>query len=82
MLQDAAKSNSKTAYDKFVESSMEASQDCTLRGQLEFNLAEEPLELDDVEEAANIVRRFCTGNLSKISLTTIAPKVTLKIIGV
>ena len=51
------------AYDKFVESSTEASQNCTLRGQLEFNLAEEPLELDDVEEAANIVRRFCTGSI-------------------
>ena len=49
------------AYNKFVESCTESSQDCTLRGQLDFNFAEEPLELDDVEEAASIVRRFCTG---------------------
>ena len=49
------------AYDKFVESCTEANQNCTLRGQLDFNYAEEPLELDEVEETANIVRRFCTG---------------------
>ena len=59
--QDAAKSNSRPAYDKFVESCNEANQDCTLRGQLEFNYVEEPLELDEVEDAASIVRRFCTG---------------------
>ena len=59
--QDAAKSNSRSAYDKFVESCTEANQDCTLRGQLEFQYMEEPLELDEVEDAASIVRRFCTG---------------------
>jgi glutamate synthase (NADPH/NADH) len=34
---------------------------CTLRGQMEFTFAEKPLDLAEVEPAASIVKRFCTG---------------------
>ncbi|CAG5124464.1 unnamed protein product, partial [Candidula unifasciata] len=63
-LQDAAKSNNKSAYDKFVESSIESSRKCTLRGQLDFVKSDKPVDISEVEEAKNIVKRFCTGAMS------------------
>ena len=33
------------------------------RGQLEFVFSKEPVELDQVEDAASIVKRFATGKL-------------------
>ncbi|XP_005109373.2 putative glutamate synthase [NADPH] [Aplysia californica] len=63
-LQDAARSNSKSAYDKFSESAWESSKKCTLRGQLDFSSADKPLDISEVEEAKNIVKRFCTGAMS------------------
>uniref|UniRef100_A0A0B7BD51 glutamate synthase (ferredoxin) n=1 Tax=Arion vulgaris TaxID=1028688 RepID=A0A0B7BD51_9EUPU len=63
-LQDAAKANSKASYDKFVESSLQSSQKCTLRGQLDFVRTDKPLDISEVEEAKSIVKRFCTGAMS------------------
>ena len=36
-------------------------QACTLRGQLEFKFTKKPIPLSEVEDAASIVKRFCTG---------------------
>lgn len=34
---------------------------CTLRGQLELAASDRPASIDDVEPAAEIVKRFVTG---------------------
>ena len=61
-LQEAARSNNKDSYAKFAESAFEGSKNCTLRGQIDFKFVPKPVDLSEVEEAASIVRRFCTGN--------------------
>uniref|UniRef100_A0A2C9JI59 glutamate synthase (NADH) n=1 Tax=Biomphalaria glabrata TaxID=6526 RepID=A0A2C9JI59_BIOGL len=63
-LQDATRSNSKEAYEKFVESAWESTKKCTLRGQLAFVSVNKPLDISEVEDAKNIVKRFCTGAMS------------------
>ncbi|XP_053398015.1 uncharacterized protein LOC123552518 isoform X2 [Mercenaria mercenaria] len=63
-LQNAARSNSKDTYAKFSEMAHEGNRNCTLRGQIEFRYADKPLDLSEVEEAASIVKRFCTGAMS------------------
>ncbi|CAD5117336.1 DgyrCDS6121 [Dimorphilus gyrociliatus] len=63
-LQDAARRNNKEAYQKFTESVSEALRHCTLRGQLEFRTVEKKVNIENVESAANIVRRFATGAMS------------------
>lgn len=68
-LQDAATSNSKNSYEKFAESAWACSQTCTLRGQCTIIPANKPLDISEVEEAKNIVKRFCTGAMSFGSLS-------------
>lgn len=63
-LQEAARLNSKSAYERFQEAAWRSAQECTLRGQLEFVSAENAVDLEEVEPAAAIVRRFCTGAMS------------------
>ncbi|XP_025097686.1 putative glutamate synthase [NADPH] isoform X1 [Pomacea canaliculata] len=63
-LQDAARSNSRDAYARFSESSWMSARKCTLRGQLDFNFLDKPLDLNEVEDAKEIVKRFCTGAMS------------------
>ena len=36
-------------------------RECTLRGQLEVVESAEPVDIDEVEPASEIVKRFCTG---------------------
>jgi len=61
-LQDASRTNSRDAFDKFVQSATESARHCTLRGQLEFVMdSTQSVALDEVESAASIVKRFCTG---------------------
>lgn len=45
------------------------SQQCTLRGLLRFKAAATPVPLDEVEPAASIVKRFCTGAMSYGSIS-------------
>lgn len=40
---------------------MESLRHCTLRGQLELVPSDAPVNIDDVEPAAEIVKRFVTG---------------------
>uniref|UniRef100_A0ABM0GL38 glutamate synthase (NADH) n=1 Tax=Saccoglossus kowalevskii TaxID=10224 RepID=A0ABM0GL38_SACKO len=63
-LQDAARTSSKHAYDKFKESAMNAVKYCSLRGQLDLKFPEVPIDISEVEPAANIVKRFATGAMS------------------
>ena len=43
---------------------MESIRDCTLRGQLDFVTDREPIDINEVESASNIVKRFATGAMS------------------
>ncbi|XP_060602982.1 uncharacterized protein LOC132756035 [Ruditapes philippinarum] len=63
-LQDAARTNSKDSYAKFAEMAYEGNKNCTLRGQIDFRYADKPIDLSEVEDAASIVKRFCTGAMS------------------
>jgi glutamate synthase (NADPH/NADH) len=63
-LQDAAKTSSVDAYRKFSNATVAMLRKCTLRGQTEFKYAEKPIPLEEVEEAKEIVKRFCTGAMS------------------
>lgn len=44
-----------------MESAQESAKKCSLRGQLDFDTGDSLLDVSEVEEAANIVKRFCTG---------------------
>lgn len=43
------------------ESALESIRACTLRGQLELVKLDEPIPIDEVEPASEIVKRFVTG---------------------
>ena len=69
-LQYAAKSNSWETYREFADwANSYAQQMCTIRGLLEFRKADEPLTLDEVEPASEIVKRFATGAISLGSIS-------------
>ena len=69
-LQYATKSNSWATYREFADwANGYAQQMCTIRGLLEFRKADEPLALDEVEPAAEIVKRFATGAVSLGSIS-------------
>lgn len=66
-LQEAGRNNSLEAFKRFQESTMESLRQCTLRGQLELiekDTGRDPVSLDEVEPAAEIVKRFVTGAMS------------------
>ncbi|XP_075232703.1 uncharacterized protein LOC142331019 isoform X2 [Lycorma delicatula] len=63
-LQEAAVNKSKNAYDKFRESTLESVQACTIRGQLELVPSDSPIDINEVEPASEIVKRFATGAMS------------------
>ncbi|XP_068630791.1 uncharacterized protein [Battus philenor] len=63
-LQEAAISKSNSAYDRYRESALESIRACTLRGQLELVKLDEPIPIDEVEPATEIVKRFATGAMS------------------
>ncbi|TWU33347.1 glutamate synthase large subunit [Novipirellula artificiosorum] len=66
-LQLAARTNNEDAYWKFAHAINEDSRArCTLRGLLGFKegAAGDPVPLDEVEPASEIVKLFCTGAMS------------------
>ena len=74
-LQEAAKLNSRAAYKKYSEITQEMNRYCTIRGQ--FCLVQPihgQIMLEDVEPAANIVKRFATGAMSLGSISDEAHK--------
>ncbi|KAJ8917498.1 hypothetical protein NQ315_005547 [Exocentrus adspersus] len=63
-LQESAVNKNKTAYERFRESTMESIRNCMLRGRLDLRTLDQPLSLDEVEPASEIVKRFATGAMS------------------
>ena len=61
------------SYETFKEFSASADDEaerlCTLRGLLDFKWAAEPIPLAEIEPAAEIVKRFCTGAMSYGSIS-------------
>ena len=69
-LQYAAKSNNWDTYREFSEWANSYAQSmCTIRGLLELRKADEPVPLDEVEPASEIVKRFATGAISLGSIS-------------
>jgi len=66
-LQIATRTNNTDAYWDFARHTNEvATRNCTFRGLLKFKpgVAGAAVSIDDVESAADIVKRFCTGAMS------------------
>ena len=64
-LQHAVRGNISADYAAFAESINEQSERLlTIRGLMQFKFAETPLPIDQVEPAAEIVKRFATGAMS------------------
>ena len=64
-LQHAVRGNAQEKYDAFARVVNEQSERLlTIRGLMELKPAEQPLPLDAVEPAAEIVKRFATGAMS------------------
>ena len=64
-LQHAVRGNDAKNYEEFARSINEQSERLlTIRGLMELTPAEQPLSLDEVESAAEIVKRFSTGAMS------------------
>ncbi len=64
-LQHAVRGNSLDDYKAFAQSLNDQSERLlTIRGLMRFRMADEAIPLDEVEPAANIVRRFSTGAMS------------------
>ena len=64
-LQHAANRNSYRTFQEFSDTVNDMNKTlCTLRGLFEFKYDDEPIPLDEVESAKEIVTRFCTGAMS------------------
>ncbi|RWS12234.1 glutamate synthase 1-like protein [Dinothrombium tinctorium] len=63
-LQEASKNNSVAAYKEFSKSTQLAVVKTALRGQLQLVYNGNPIPLDQVEPAKEIVKRFATGAMS------------------
>ena len=64
-LQDAVRRGSHASYQRFSDHVNDTSRRlATLRGLMEFRYEREPVAIDDVEPASEIVKRFCTGAMS------------------
>ena len=64
-LQHAVRSGNASTYKEFARSINEQSERLlTLRGLFEFKWADQPLPLEEVEPASEIVKRFATGAMS------------------
>ncbi len=64
-LQQAARSGDKSAYQHFSKLANEDTKKCTLRGMLDFKTGVKPaIDINEVEDAKEIVKRFATGAMS------------------
>src|SRR5450755_1960213 len=70
-LQHAARSNSHSTYREYAKLINDQTRRMmTLRGMFEFRFAAEPVPIEEVEPAAEIVKRFATGAMSLGSIST------------
>lgn len=67
-LQEATRTNSKEAFRSYSELADANTRRCMLRGLFSFR-AGSPIPIDEVEPAAAIVKRFCTGAMSYGSIS-------------
>ena len=68
-LQHAVRGNSSDEYKAFATSINEQSERLlTIRGLMQFKWAEKAIPVEEVEPAANIVRRFATGAMGTTTL--------------
>ena len=71
LLQHSTQINSPEMFEQFTKMLDEQSQyRCTLRGLVEIKDSPNPVPLDEVEPAKEIVKRFCTGAMSLGSIST------------
>ncbi|MEQ1608455.1 MAG: glutamate synthase large subunit [Hyphomonadaceae bacterium] len=64
-LQHAVRGNISADYAAFAQSINEQSERLlTIRGLMQFKLADKPIAIDEVEPASDIVKRFATGAMS------------------
>ncbi len=64
-LQHSIRAQSYSNFEKFAAEINEQSRRlCTLRGLMQFRWADEPVPLEEVEPASEIVKRFATGAMS------------------
>ncbi len=69
-IQEAVRLESKDAYWRYAKSINEqAGALCTIRGLFKFKPCENPIPLDEVEPAKEIVKRFVTGAMSLGSIS-------------
>jgi len=68
-LQAAARQNDYRLYQQYSAMINEEMSPVNIRGLLDFNYAETPVPLDEVESADSIVRRFKTGAMSYGSIS-------------
>jgi glutamate synthase domain-containing protein 2 len=73
MLQQAARGNSREAYDSYTKLIDEANAKVTLRGLLKLDIGKDqerpPVPLEEVEPVDAIVKRFVTGAMSLGSIS-------------
>ncbi len=64
-LQHAVETKRWSTYQEYADTINDMNKSlCTLRGLFDFKLAPEPIPIEEVEPAAEIVKRFCTGAMS------------------
>jgi glutamate synthase domain-containing protein 2/glutamate synthase domain-containing protein 3 len=69
-LQHATRHGGQPAYDEYSRMvNEEAARKATIRGLLDFHFADEPIPIEEVEPAKEIVKRFATGAMSLGSLS-------------
>jgi len=69
-LQHAVRGNMPEKYKEFAASINDQSKRMlTIRGLMEFRLADKPIDISEVEPASEIVRRFATGAMSYGSIS-------------
>jgi glutamate synthase domain-containing protein 2/glutamate synthase domain-containing protein 1/glutamate synthase domain-containing protein 3 len=69
-LQHAVRQQSWKSFEEYTAAANDdALRMRTLRGLLEFKLDRDPVPIEEVEEAAEIVKRFCTGAMSYGSIS-------------
>jgi len=68
-LQHAVRNNDQKAYDDYANAvNQQGTKLCTLRGLFEFKQGQ-PIPIEEVEPASEIVKRFCTGAMSHGSIS-------------
>ena len=64
-LQHAVRKNSWATYEEYSRTVNDLNRQlCTLRGLFDLRRADQPVPLEEVEPATEIVKRFCTGAMS------------------